>query len=63
MLAAKVYEDRIVLIETENIDYLRTNYLKKVLEPYQSDNITFLTSFEPDDKFLLSAKNLSNVRI
>ena len=63
MLAAKLYEDRIVIIETEKIDHLKTNYLNKVLEPYKPDKLTFLTGFEPDDKFVYSARNLQNIII
>lgn len=63
MLSAKLYEDRIVLIESEKINYLRTNYLKKVLEPYECDKLTFLTGFEPDHNFMLSARNLKNINV
>ena len=58
MLAAKLYEDRIVLIETEKINVLKTNYLANVLQPYVTDRLTFLTSFNPDNKFIMSSKNL-----
>ena len=34
MLSAILYEDRIVLIESEKINFLKTNYLANVLKPY-----------------------------
>ena len=63
MLAAKLYEDRIVLIESEKINFLKTNYLANILKPYNTDRLTFLTSFTPDDNFLLSSKNLKNITV
>ena len=63
MLAAKLYEDRIVLIETEMLKVLKTNYLANILKPYDTDKLTFLTSFNADDKFVLSAKNIKNVTV
>ena len=63
MLAAKLYEERIVLIESEQIKFLKTNYLANVLKPYQTDRLTFLTGFTPDDNFTLSAKNIPNINV
>ena len=55
MLSAKLYEDRIVLIESEKLKVLKTNYLQNILKPYQTDKLLFLTPFKPDEKFILSA--------
>ena len=55
MLAAKLYEDRIVLIETEKLKVLKTNYLSNILKPYETDKLLFLTGFKADEKFVLSA--------
>lgn len=63
MLAAKLYEDRIVIIEAETLKVLKTNYLANILKPYQTDKLTFLTSFTPDNKFVLSAQNIKNVTV
>ena len=46
MLSAKLYEDRIVLIESEELEYYKTKFLHEVLKPYLSDKITFLTGFD-----------------
>jgi len=61
MLSAKLYEDRIVMIDTEEIDYLKTKFLFEILKPYQADRLTFLTGFDADINFLQSATNLKNV--
>lgn len=63
MLSAKLFEDRIVLIESEEIEYAKTKYLQEILSPYMSDKLTFLTSFDSDKNFELAAQNLGNVRV
>ena len=63
MLAAKLYEDRIVLIESEKLNVLKTNYLANVLQPYEMDRLTFLTGFNVDDNFIMSSKNLKNITV
>lgn len=63
MLSAKLYEDRIVLLDSESIEYAKTKYLQEILKPYMSDKITFLTGFEADVNFTKAAQNLSNVRV
>ena len=43
MLSAKLYEDRIIMIDSEAIEFHKTIYLKEVLKPFMSDKLTFLT--------------------
>ena len=61
MLSAKLYEDRIVIIDSEDIDYNKTKYLYEILKPYMSDKLTFLTPFDVNENFYQASKNLSNV--
>jgi ribosomal protein L4 len=63
MLSAKLYEDRIILLDSEAIDYHKTKYLEEMLQPFLTDKLTFLTSFNPDENFVLAAKNLKNVNV
>lgn len=63
MLSAKLYEDRIILLDSEAIDYHKTKYLEEMLQPFLTDKLTFLTSFNPDENFILAAKNLKNVNV
>ena len=52
MLSAKLYEERIVLINSEFIEFGKTKYLYNILKPYLTDHLTFLTSFEPNKNFM-----------
>ena len=63
MLSAKLYEDRIVLLDSEEIEYAKTKYLQEILNPYMSDKLTFLTGFDTNKNFELAAQNLGNVRV
>ena len=51
MLSAKLFEDRLVMIDTEEIVYHKTGYLQEILNPYLSDRLTFLTGFDTDSNF------------
>ena len=61
MLSAKLYEERIILIESESIDFFKTKYLSEVLKPYLGDRLTFLVPFDADDKFIRASKNIPNL--
>ena len=63
MLSAKLFEDRLVLIESEEIEYMKTKFLHEVLKPYMTDRLTFLTPFEADDNFSKACRNLNNVKL
>ena len=63
MLSAKLFEDRLVLIDSEEIEYMKTKYLHEVLKPYMSDRLTFLTPFDADENFTKACRNLSNIRL
>jgi len=51
ILSARLYEERIVLIDSEKLDYQKTRYLNEILEPYEKDKILFLTPFQIDPSF------------
>lgn len=63
MLSAKLFEDRIVLIDSEKLDYYKTKYLMEIMKPYESDRLTFLTPFDCDRNFELACRNLKNITI
>ena len=63
MLSAKLYEDRIVLVDSECIEFGKTKYLYNILKPYLTDHLTFLTSFEPNKNFLAACGNLQNIHV
>jgi len=55
MLSAKLFEDRIILIDSEAIDFHKTKFLEEMLQPFMTDRLTFLTSFDTDENFKLAA--------
>jgi len=61
MLSAKLYEERIVLIESESIEHSKTKYLNEILKPYIGDRMTFLTEFDTDANFIKASRNINNV--
>ena len=63
MLSAKLFEDRLVIIDSEEIEHMKTKYLYEVLKPYMSDRLTFLTPFDANNNFIKACGNLSNVNI
>ena len=63
MLSAKLYEERIVLIESEKIDYAKTKFMHEVMKPYINDKLTFLTPFETDRNFIQATQNLKNIQL
>ena len=48
LLSARLYEDKLVLIESERLDYGKTKYLDEIIAPYKRDKLLMLTSFLPD---------------
>ena len=58
LLSARLYEEKIILIEDEKIDYAKTKYLNEILSPYKDDRLLFLTGFEVDSNFQQAAANL-----
>lgn len=61
MLSAKLFEERIILIDSEAIDYDKTKFLSEVLNPYLGDRLTFLCEFGADKNFLRASKNIPNL--
>ena len=61
MLSAKLFEDRIVLIDSEQLDFHRTKYINEILAPFMSDKLLFLTPFDVSVNFKHATSNLQNV--
>ena len=58
LLSARLYEEKIILIESENIEHAKTKFLNEIVEPYGQDKLLFLTDFTIDKNFELAASNL-----
>lgn len=52
LLSARLYEEKIVLIDNEKLDYPKTKYLHEIISPYKRDKILFLTPFNADENFI-----------
>mmetsp|Transcript_5055 Transcript_5055/g.8619 ORF Transcript_5055/g.8619 Transcript_5055/m.8619 type:complete len:178 (-) Transcript_5055:24-557(-) len=63
MLSAKLYENKIVIIETEKLQSYKTAFLDEILRPLKGDRLLFLTSFNPDKNFELAASNIPNLTV
>ena len=64
MLSAKLFEDRLIFVDTEELEYPKTALLEEIVAPFKLDKLCFLTGSEPNNNnFQLAARNLSNVRI
>jgi large subunit ribosomal protein L4 len=62
LLSARLYEEKLVLIETEALDFGKTKYLNEIIQPFKQDKLLLLTGFEVDKNFELAASNLGNLR-
>lgn len=63
LLSARLYEEKIILIEDEKIPYSKTSYLHEIVSQYDTDKLLFLTDFTTDPNFALAQQNLRNINI
>ena len=64
MLSAKLFEDRLIFIDSEELEYPKTTLLEQIVSPFRLDKLCFLTGSQPNNNnFQLAARNLSNVRV
>ena len=61
LLTARVFEEKIILIDTEQIEYGKTKFLNEIIKPFKTDKLLFLTGFELDKNFELAAQNITNL--
>jgi large subunit ribosomal protein L4 len=62
MLAAKLYENRMIFIDTEDIEYPKTQLLAQIVKPFQIDKLTFVVATDPtNDNFERASGNIKNV--
>ncbi|CDW91502.1 50s ribosomal protein l4 [Stylonychia lemnae] len=63
ILSARLYEDKLVLIDNEKLEYPKTKYLDEILSPYRNDRILFLTPFEMDPHFKFASQNIETLNV
>ena len=62
MLAAKLYENRMIFIDTEDIEYAKTQLLAQIVKPFMIDKLTFVVANTPtNDNFERASGNIKNV--
>lgn len=60
MLAAKLFEDKVLIVDSEEIEMHKTKYLQHILEPFKHNNVLFVTPMEADRNFELAIGNLKH---
>ena len=63
LLSAKLYENKIIAIESEKLATPKTRHLDQILEPYKNERLLFLTSFKQNENFMLAQRNLEYVKV
>ncbi len=63
LLSEKLFEEKLIFIDTEALDFPKTQLLQAIVEPYGIDKLCFLTPTETDVNFKLAASNLQNVNL
>ena len=51
LLSARLYEEKVIMIESEAIEYGKTKYLNEIIKPFKNDKLLVLTGFELDKNF------------
>lgn len=63
LLSAKLFEDRLIFIDSEALDYPKTALLEEIVAPYGFDKLCFLTPQSVDANFELASRNISNLKV
>lgn len=61
MLSAKLYEDRLIFINSEKIDFAKTTLLQKIVEPFGIDKLCFLVPHNLDENFEKASRAIENL--
>jgi hypothetical protein len=63
MLSAKLFEEKLVFIDSEALEFPKTQYLEAIIAPFKNDKICFLTAKALDDNFKRASSNISMIKI
>jgi large subunit ribosomal protein L4 len=63
MLSAKLYEDKLIFIDSEQIELPKTQLLDEIINPFKKDKLCFLTSQDIDENFKRASSNLNLVHV
>jgi large subunit ribosomal protein L4 len=62
-LSAKLFKQKLIFIDTEALEFPKTQLLSAIVEPYGIDKFCFLKPTETDVNFKLVASNIQNVNL
>uniref|UniRef100_A0A7S3IXP3 Uncharacterized protein n=1 Tax=Strombidium inclinatum TaxID=197538 RepID=A0A7S3IXP3_9SPIT len=62
-LSAKLFEGRIVMVDSEHTPFAKTKYLDEVMKPFFTDRLAMVTGFDPCPNFSTAAKNIKNLSV
>lgn len=63
LLSAKLYEDRLVFIDSEHIEYPKTSYLSEIVSPFGIDKLCFLVPNRVNHNFDLASRAIENLEV
>lgn len=63
LLSAKLYEDKLVFIESEQLEYSKTKYLDEIVKPFGFDKLLFVSGHETCPNFEMAQSAISNVHL
>ena len=63
LLSARLFEEKLVLVDTEELPFGKTRILEEIISPYMRDKILFLHGFKPDEKFVQASKNIETLTL
>jgi len=49
MLSAKLFEDRLIFVDSEELEYPKTQLLEAIVSPFKHDKLCFLTGADPNN--------------
>lgn len=61
LLSARLYEDKLILIDSEAIEYGKTKFLNEIVAPFKQDKLLVLTPFAVDRNFEIAAQNIQTI--
>jgi len=63
MLSAKLYEDKLIFIDSEQIELPKTQLLDEIISPFKKDKLCFLTSQDIDENFKRASSNINLLHV
>lgn len=63
LLSAKLFENKIIFIDSEELEYPKTTFLNQILKPYGMDRLLFVTPHDVCQNFEQASRNIKNVTV